>query len=168
VELKKIEEELKDVLNNYERAARILEEVNKKAIRGEEDIELKNARIQSLNKELNEREEELVRNLQIQQKYEDEKTKLYTENCKLAADLEVLRRDLEFTEGIVFNLKSDNKELKDKLQECERSIENTKIKEELLTYYKEKVNKCDEIMKQQVNLNIHLIDRRNKAEGFRE
>ena len=59
-------------------------------------------------KELNKCEEELVRNLHLQQRYEDEKAKLNAENRKLANTAESLKQSLEFVEKELNELRGSN------------------------------------------------------------
>jgi septal ring factor EnvC (AmiA/AmiB activator) len=120
-------------------------------------MQLKQFRIREMECEFNKRETELLRYLQIQQQYEDEKGKLYSENRKLEAEIETLRRNYEFIDKEVQNTKADNEVLKNKLKDANNILEDAKDKESLLMFYKEKVDKCDEILKlQELNLTVSL------------
>ena len=147
-ELVIVEKKLKDAENTI---------VNNRK-KNNEELQLKQFRIREMECELNKRETELLKYLQTQQQYEDDKGKLYSENKKLEAELEALRRDYEIIEKEAQSIKSDNDLLKNKLKNVNNILENVTDKENLLIFYKEKVNKCDEIIKlQELNLTVSLL-----------
>ena len=136
-----------------------LAEVQKKLAETAEDVKLHQRKANELEAELTKREAELVKNLQIQQKYEDDKSKLYGENRRLEAEIENLKRDLEFVEKEMGETKNDNDALRDELKKMIQLADTVRSKDELMEFYKEKANKYDEIVKlQELNLIVILSD----------
>ena len=114
-----------------------------------ENFELKNEQLRKLTSEFNKCEMDLVKNLQLQREYEDEKMKLTSENRKLNAVSESLKRDMEFLEKEMNELRGDNEALREELEFGNKEGEENKSKDELMDYYKAKLDKYDNIFKQQ-------------------
>ena len=88
---------------------------------------MRESQIKSLEAELSTRETEIVKHLQIQQKYEDDKARLYAENRKLEAEAATAKRDLEFLEKEMAEQKADNEDIRHELKKYSQVEERAKV-----------------------------------------
>lgn len=138
----KIKDDLNDFVEKLESAEHDLMEAGKELVNKNESLELKECQIKKLTSELNKCEEGLVRNLQLQQQYEDEKAKLNAENRKLLNAAETLKQNQQLLEKEMNELKSNNETLHNELKKLSLLNEEDKQKAEMLNYYK---TKCEEL-----------------------
>ncbi len=104
-----------------------LETVQKKAAEAEGDLALKQSQVKAVEEELSKREAEIVRHLQLQQKYEDDKGKLYAENKKFEAESATAKRGLEFAEKEMAELKTDSDAVRRELKKYMQDAEAAKV-----------------------------------------
>lgn len=146
---------MNDFTERLESAEQDLVEAGKELASRSEAAELRECQVKKLSCELNRCEAELVRNLQLQQKYEDDKAKLNAENRKLLNTSETLKQNLEILEKEMNELRGDNEALHEELKRTSYTAEEDK--DGLLNYYKAK---CEEFSSQNRSSVFHKVNLR--------
>ena len=119
--------------------------MNKKINDSTENMEIKDYQSKNLNIELDRKEHDLIKNMKLQQEYEDDKIRIYGKNRRLSSYIIKLKKGIEMMGKEILQLKEDNEYLR--LNKNENSGDEVRNKNELADYYKEELERREELIK---------------------